>query len=314
MRHLFCFIIMLGVVFVSGGAACVPQRTQPLFPPPPVLSDLNTLESVLAAVNRTDSVRQLSTNSASIRDLNQKTPNLGATVHLQRDKNFRLRAKLPMIMGASLDVGSNDDVFWFDVPDGGMTRTMYFARHDRYVNNLENAVIPVNPAWLIEALGLVHLDESLVLQGPVTRNDGLLEIRSWMPDRIHQRVCYIDAEGGFVKQQLLTKPNLNGGETILAESRTSDHRYDSVAQCVLPHRIQIRLLPVAGPEMNLQIEVKQYSVNQLLSGESDLFVMPQTAGNIQDLTRLSAVPAPNQTPSAYIAGPSLQTQMRGQHY
>lgn len=313
MRHLFCLILMLGVVFVSGGATCVPQRAQPSFPPPPVLSDLNSLESVIAAVNRTDNVRQLSTNSASIRDLNQKTPKLGATVHLQRDKDFRLRAKLPIIMGASMDVGSNNEVFWFEVPEG-MTRTMYFARHDQYVNNLENAAIPVNPAWLIEALGLVHLDPSLVLQGPVSRNDGLLEIRSWMPDRVHQRVCYIDAQGGYVTQQLLTKPNINGGETILAESRTSDHRYDSAAQCVLPHLIQIRLLPIAGQEMNLQIEVNQYSVNQLLSGEADLFVMPQTAGNIQDLTRLSAAPSPSRMPTEYIAQPPLQSQLRGQTY
>ena len=228
MRHLFCLTMMLGVVFVSGGATCVSQRAQPSFPPPPVLSDLNSLDSIIAAVNRTDNVRQLSTNSASIRDLNQKTPKLGATVHLQRDKDFRLRAKLPIIMGASMDVGSNDEVFWFEFPEG-VTRTMYFARHDQYTSNLENAVIPVNPAWLIEALGLVHLDPALVLQGPVTRNDGLLEIRSWMPDRVHQRVCYIDAEGGFVKEQFLSKPNINGGETILAISRTSDHRYNSAA-------------------------------------------------------------------------------------
>jgi len=311
MRHLFLIATLLFVVFVSGGATCVQRGSQPVFPPPPtILSETPSLDAVIGAVNRTDTVRQLSTNSASIQDLNGKTPRLSATVHLQREKDFRLRASLPIILGSSLDIGSNQDVFWIEMPER-MRRTMYFARHDQYAQQLERAVVPVNPAWLIEAIGLVHLDRNLVLQGPVRRTDGLLEIRSRMPDGIHQRVCYIDPQGGYVTQQLITKPNFSGGETLIAESRTADHRYYEAAQCVIPHQVQIRLLPSAAPEMNLRIEVGQYTVNQLLSGEPDLFVMPQTAGNIQDLTRLSAAPTAAPPPSAYVAQPDLSTQIRG---
>jgi len=310
----FMIGVVLGTLFVSGGATCAPQRAASVFPPPPqVLGEVASLAEIAAAVNRNDAVTQLSTNSASIQDLKQKTPRLSASVHLQRDKDFRLRASLPIILGAGLDIGSNNDVFWFEVPEG-MTRTMYFARHEQYQNNLERAIIPVNPAWLIEAIGLVHIDPNLVVAGPVRRNDGLLEIRSRMTDGIHNRVCYIDPEGGFVTQQLLTKPLPGGGETLIAESRAGDHRFYENPQCVLPHRVLLRLLPTAAPEMNLQIEVGDYVVNQLLSSEPDLFVMPQTAGNIQDLTRISLAPPPMPTPSAYVAESPQKLNLRGVSY
>ncbi|QDV65301.1 hypothetical protein Pan14r_30030 [Crateriforma conspicua] len=303
--------LMLAVVFVCGGATCMPQRKVTDFPaPPPVLSDVPELNDVIAAVNRNDAVQQLSTNSASIQDIHQKTPRFTANVHLQREKDFRLRASLPIILGSGLDIGSNRDVFWFEVPDG-MSRTMYFARHDQYQNQLQHAAIPVNPAWLIEAIGLVHLDPALVIQGPVRRDDGLLEIRSRMPDGIHQRVCYIDADGGFVTQQLLTKPTIGGGEILIAESRTADHRFYENPACVLPHKILLRLLPTEAPEMNLMIEVGDYSVNQILSGDPNLFVMPQTAPNIRDLTKLSLATPPAPTETSYTQQATLIPEYRG---
>ncbi|MEM9644860.1 MAG: hypothetical protein AAF989_07690, partial [Planctomycetota bacterium] len=291
-RRALLVVSAVWILFVSGGATCVQQRNIPSFPPPPqVFSDLPSREELVRAINRTDAVTQLSTNSASIQDLAQNTPKLSANVHLRRDRDLRLRAKLPIVMGSSLDIGSNADVFWFEVPDG-MTRRMFFARHDQFQGNLDRAVIPVNPAWLIEAIGLVHIDPNLVIAGPVRRQDGLLEIRSHMPDGIHQRVCYVDQKGGFVTQQLLTKPLPAGGEVLVAESRLGGHRYDETAGCVLPHTIQIRLISAVAPEMHLRIEVGEYAVNQLLSSEPDLFVMPQTAGTIEDLNGLSLRPTP----------------------
>lgn len=310
MRSIHCLALLV-IVFVSGGATCVPQRGTLNFPPPPnVLAETPSLSQVVSAVNRTDAIRQLSTNSATIKDLVGRAPRLEATVNLERERRFRLRANLSIMLGAALDIGSNDQVFWFEFPDGGITRTMFFARHDAYRRQQHRAIIPIDPAWLIEAIGLVHLDPVRVIAGPVRRSDGLLEVRSRMPDGTHQQVCYIDPVGGYVTQQLVTRPLAGGGETLVAESRTGDHRYYEGVECVLPHTIQVRLLPTGGPEMHLRIEVGDYAVNQLLSGDPNLFVMPQTASEIRDLTRLSFRP-PVPSSGTYVADRSLAAPLRG---
>ena len=111
------------------------------FPPPPtVLNETPSLEQIASVVNRSQSIRQLSTNSATVKMLSVPSlPRLNATMHVERDKNFRLRASLPIVMGAGMDMGSNDEVFWFEVPEG-MSKTLYYARHDQYRQTLPQSV------------------------------------------------------------------------------------------------------------------------------------------------------------------------------
>ena len=112
-------------------------------------------------------------------------PRLSATLNLERERRFRLRASLPIVLGAGIDLGSNDELFWFEVPEG-ISKTLYYARHDQYRQQLHRAVLPVDPTWVMDALGLVQIDPNAVVAGPVKREDGKLEIRSSlnMPDGI----------------------------------------------------------------------------------------------------------------------------------
>ena len=54
----FAWILTLGICFVSGGATCARREVAlTLPPPPPVLATAPDLNSVVAAVNRTASIR-----------------------------------------------------------------------------------------------------------------------------------------------------------------------------------------------------------------------------------------------------------------
>lgn len=284
--------IWIGIVwvgFVSGGATCARRDPGPQFPPPPpVLKETPTVERLTAVVNRTDSIRQLSTNSATVDVLSMTMPELSATINLRRDRNFRLRARLPLVMGSGLDLGSNDEVFWFEVPEA-VSRTLYYARHDEYRQQLDRAILPVDPTWLIEALGLVHIDPERVVQGPVRRPDGKLELRSTIatPAGVYQRVCYIQHPGGYVTHQILYGPD---GRPV-ATAEASNHRYYEAERCVLPHRVKVELAPAGGPPLTMQIDVGGYAVNQLLSDDPTLFDMPQTAAQSVDLTRIGGLAA-----------------------
>ena len=291
------WIMTIGVCFVSGGATCARREVAvALPPPPPALAETPGLSEVAAAVNRTSAIRELSTNTATVDVLSMPAlPKLSATIAMKKERDFRLQAKLPIVMGSGLDMGSNDTLFWFEVPDGvGMSRTLYYARHDQYRQQLERAVLPVDPTWVTDALGLVQIDPAQVVAGPVLRPDGKLEIRSTLqlPAGIFQRVCYVDAEFGHVTDQFMFSPS----GVRIAESHASNLKFYVDQQCSLPHTVQFSLTPSSGEPLSMEIEIGNYAVNQILSGDPNLFLVPQGATNAVDLTTVAplATVAPTQ--------------------
>jgi hypothetical protein len=292
------WLYMIWVVFVSGGATCMHREIATPYPSPPIVfQDVPSVSRLVEVVNRTDSIRELASNSASVEVLSMPSlPKLSATIALQRDRNFRLRANLPIVLGSGLDIGSNQDVFWFEVPEG-MSKTLYYAQHERYRQQLNRAILPVDPTWLIDALGLVRLDASQIVAGPVKRDDGLLEVRSLipMPDGAYQRVCFIEPTAGYVTHQFLYAPD--GRE--IAKSVASNHRYYSEQSSALPHRVEFQLMPSGGPPLAMRVDIGTLAINQLLSSDPQQFVIPQNASEAYDLTNLAGAPPPQPT-SAYV--------------
>ena len=272
------------------------RREAPLpYPPAPqVLTETPSAQDVIGAVNRTSAIQKLSTNSSSVEVLSWPSlpPLTSSTINLQREKNFRLKAKIPLLLGSGLDMGSNDQQFWFEVPEG-VSRTLYHANHDAYRTQMDRAILPVDPSWLMDALGLVQIDPNTIVAGPVSRPDGKLEVRNTIntPTGTYQRVCFIDAAGGFVTDQFLYSPT----GALIANSAATDHRFYEDAGCVLPHSVTLRLQPNVGPALALKIEVGSYAINQFLSGDPNLFVMPKSASKAIDLTQLQAVAPGNGT-------------------
>jgi hypothetical protein len=279
------WLAALLTIWVAGGATCYRQTVKMnKLPPPQVFTGLPTLDELAQVLNRTDSITQLSSNSVSVEVPSMSNvPRLSATLAMTRPREFRMRASVPLLLGSGIDMGSNDELFWFEVPES-MTQTLYFARHDQFQRQGVRSVLPVDPSWFVDALGLVHLDTSQVVEGPIMRSDGRLEVRSMMPypDGLYSRVCVIEPSAGYVTDQILYGPN---GKLIAGASATN-HRYYPDQECSLPHRVQVRMLPDGGPPLELKIEIGSYAVNQLLSGDPLLFTMPQNASKQVDLASL----------------------------
>ena len=309
-------VFVLGVGFVSGGATCARRDvTLSLPPPPPLLNDQSGLAEVIAAVNRTSSIGELSTNTATVDVISMPAlPKLSATLALRKQRDFRLRASLPVVMGTGLDMGSNDDVFWFEVPEN-FGRVLYFARHDQYQRMLDRSILPVDPTWLADALGLVQIDPATVTKPMIRLPNGRLELTSSLPlpAGVFHRVCHIDPVAGHVTDQFLYSPN----GIRIAESHASNHQFYVAQNCSLPHSVQVQLLPNAGPPLEMKIDIGSYAIGQMLSGDPNLFAMPTGAGSVVDLTQIpaasmgSVAPAAFQIPVQYQPSDSGQIQYRG---
>jgi hypothetical protein len=180
----------------------------------------------------------------------------------------------------------------------------------------------------MDSLGLILVDPKQVVAGPVLRRDGKLELRTTQmtPSGLYQRVLYVEPQAGYVTDQLLYDPS----GMLVAQSAATNHVYYDQAGIALPHQVRLNLKPVGEQELSMQIDVSSYTLNQLLTDDPQLFVIPTGSSKAVDLTQLGAAgpsvslsnsPVPNSPvpgtaiptgPTAYAADASLAYPVRGQ--
>jgi len=304
-RQAAAYLVLMTVLLCASGASC-PTLRQPLAPPAPTLfAGPPTLAEVIAAVNATSGqIRQLQTDSATLSV--QGMPSLRANLAAGPPRNFRLRASF-IGVGEVLDLGSNDQVFWamIDVPQlmSDVPRAVYYARHDQYLNSAARQALPIQPQWLVEALGLVQLDPAGRHEGPYQHGPGELEIRTRTasPEGDLTRILVLHDRYGWILQQHW----YDARGALLASVFASQHQYESVLGISLPHTIEVRLPP---PAQALQIHVESYVVNQLYSDPAQLWAMPAFQGYpLIDLAAASTPAAPPAGPPYPSPAPSAYT-------
>jgi hypothetical protein len=262
-----------------GGCAFLNFSTQPTGPLAPIaFVGTPTLPQVIQTINgNTQRVQQLHTETASVSTPGY--PTLRATLSVDRPHRFRLQGKL---FGPELDLGSNEEVFWFWVKR--MQPSVLFARHDQFAQSPARQMLPIEPTWIVDALGLVTLDPGTPHDGPFIRGNGQLEVRSQIRG-IHgdvTRTLVIDPSYGWIVEQNITDAN----NRLLASAIASNHRYYPEFGVSLPHRVEV-LAPAAN--LRFQIEVGQYFINRPFEDPYERWSLPQIAG--QTPINLAGVPS-----------------------
>ena len=239
------------LLFTAGGASCPNVLHQYVEPIPPVLSQRATLEEVIRVVNDNSAkIRSFETRSGTISIKN--FPDLKANVVYEQPRRFRLLAK--SLLGEEVDLGSNDELFWLWV-GRNKPKELYYCRHDRFDTSPARRVIPVEPNWLVAALGLVTFDPRDEQQGPFPAAGGLLEIRTRhrTPAGDLLKVTLVDDRRGWVMEQRL----YDAGGRMLASAKTARHHSVSVDgnpdhRAAMPREVRIEW-PPAGLTMTIDL-------------------------------------------------------------
>lgn len=285
---------MILILACCSGASCrqLARNTDPLAPV--AFAGPPTVDDVIYAVNTNSArINQLATQSAALSTAG--VPTLRASLAMERPLRLRLRGKL--LISDEIDLGSNDELLWFWAKSDPQ-RALYYSYHEQFAQSVNNAILPIGPDWLIEALGLVTLDPAAQHEGPTLRPDNGIEIRSRIDRRgaVLTRVLVIDGKYGWIKEQQIL--DLSG--RTLAIARASNHRFYPEAGVSLPHRIQIEL---PSTQLAFQLDVDSYAINQLLGNPDELFKPPQYEGyrvvNLADLPNPAM--QPNQSRSSIYA-------------
>ncbi len=224
------------------------------------------MEQVIEVVNRNNSqIQSFSTNRATLSG--PGFPTLRASVAFQRPGRFRLRAETGLT-GAELDLGSNDELFWFWMRRN-QPPAVYYCRHDQFAVSQARQMVPFEPAWLIEALGVAELDPGLPHQGPMFLPNNRLRIDTILntPGGPLTKVTIIDGSQGWILEQHL----YDARRRLLAKSVATGHRRDPLTTLVMPTVVEINCPPA---QLAMRIDLGNVEINRLSGDAAALWSMP----------------------------------------
>lgn len=254
---------------LSSNMGCHLFRRRPTLEPTPIVFQQppQALEQICAAVNaNTTQVMSLQSRDArlSLRGL----PGISVDIAFEQPRRFRFRAGTSLT-GQELDLGSNDELFWFWTKQNPQSAIL-FARHAEFARSPTRTLIPVEPMWLVDALGLPQFESQHRHEGPFPKGNGIVEIRSRIPSpdgeitkltEVHDRFAWV------MKQQVF---DVRG--RLLASAEASEHEYYPHAQAALPRKVSIDFPPA---QLSFQVQTQGYLLNQAMGDSGVLFNLPQ---------------------------------------
>jgi hypothetical protein len=276
------------LLFSASGASCPWMLRQPGAPIPQVLPTAATLDQVIMAVN--DNTARARSGVATQAYLSVPgAPRLSAALAFETPRRFRLKGRTT-ISGDELDVGMNDELFWLWVKRG-IPPALYFCRHDQFAGSSARRIMPVEPEWLVEALGLPTFQPFEEHQGPVPVGAGRLEIRSRRRTATGEmtKITVVDAHRALVLAQHL----YDAQNRLIATAVTSNHIRDGLSGVNLPRQIDLQL---PTTQLQMRIDVVDWQINALGPEKAELWTRP----------------APPGAQHVDLADPSLQFMMPGQ--
>lgn len=275
-------------LFALSGASC-PNMLRPQSPPlPRALPPSPTLDQLIQVVNGNSSrIQSFYTAHATLSG--PGIPALSTRIAFGRPRFFRLYAT--DLTGPEVDLGSNPEWFWYWVRRA-QPPAIYFCRHDQFANSPARHTIPVQPDWLIEALGVSEIDPSLPQQGPFPLQGDRLELRTIRetPDGPVTKVTIFDGAQGWILEQHI----LNAQGLTLASAVASGHRRDPLSGLVMPGVVVVNC---PSAQFSIRIDLGPVEINRLSGNTAELWKMPQIPGTpAVDLANPNIQPIASQSP------------------
>lgn len=255
-------------LLAASGASC-PRRFQTTGPQAPVaFREPPAIQQIIATVNaNTQRVQRMTAEGATISA--PGIPTLKTQLALERPSRLRMISSLGF--GEEVDLGSNDELFWFWAKRGDPA--VFYARHADVANGATRRILPMPPSWLIEAIGLVQLDPNGQWDGPHPHGQGRLKISTRVNTSSGPltKLYVIDDQRGLILEQHVYDPT---GQ-LLATAMASAHAYNATNQVTLPRRVNIQLPAAESGFREFTLEVDGYTINALEADPGQLWTMPQ---------------------------------------
>jgi hypothetical protein len=211
-------------------------------------------------------------------------PGLSGIMSCQKPQNLRLQAR---VMGTpAVDMGSNNDEFWFWVSQNDPPALMHCSYQDLARGNV-NLPFPFSPDWILEALGMKEYNPNGNYQVRVTEKTvELSEQTTSLQGQPVTKVTVFDrASVSTSRPQVRAHRLLDTKGTVIYSADILKTQSDTVTGVVVPYQVSL-----AWPVQKLQMSMKldEVRVNSIDASRAQvLFSRPQMP-HVQsiDLARL----------------------------
>lgn len=194
-------------------------------------------------------------------------PALTTTIAVQKDRNFRMMADLPSGRNV-VDLGSNDQEFWWLIDDPtnksrgqpGIGEQLYCSYDDLEKGLARQWKIPLEPAWVIEVLGMGHYPAEKYKVETQKETAELVE-KTVMNGRPVRKVIVFQRRPRQVPYPTVTDFKLIDDNTgkLICNAHIAEIQLDTKnTNAILPKKIEIQC-----PEMDaeLWLTMKYFEVN-----------------------------------------------------
>jgi hypothetical protein len=257
--HILYLMVTLLSVFLSG---CVWNTSWLRREPVSRLPNDLTKTELVAYLN--DNIERVgSWRSTNVR-ISAKGPGvlsipLSGTIAVKNPRNFRLTVD-SSIFGREADFGSNSEKLWIWMRRGDV-KEIVTCRHDQ-IEHLQNRLpIPFQPDWMMEALGVIPIDEAEMTMLPPDSQTSLIRLISMQSvprRRPVQRIIFVDP----VKGQIVAHSLQDERGKMIALAELDDYRYDTKNGASLAHRVKLDW-PERGVKMTLRFDEIEVNPSRL---------------------------------------------------
>ncbi|RLS52130.1 MAG: hypothetical protein DWH91_17445 [Planctomycetota bacterium] len=258
------------LMLLTGMTGCVsigiwPNRPGIVQTEPP-LSPTATAEEVLARVNKNcysefspEGLRRYRCDDMRVTMKGVPVP-LKASMIIEAPRNLRIRVSAPLTGGEGLDVGSNDEQFWY-WSNHSQPENVLLCNHDHvsYATQVMSLPLPFRPDWLMEVLGVMPISgKDFQVQRANARSSiaELVSIERLPNQQAVRRIAKIDTRLGIILEHRVE--SLEG--QMIAKATLTRHLRDPQSRLVLPREFRIEW-PAAGQNLSLTMELNTIEFN-----------------------------------------------------
>jgi outer membrane lipoprotein-sorting protein len=268
-----------------------------LTPRPDIVSRRGTTPHATASPKVSELAAQMNRNAQLVNALTASTTvsasgsrfgtGVSGQMALERPRNFKMELEKGLSGSTVVDVGSNDDEFWFWMKDSEK-KAIYVGQYDAQGDATGEFLF--HPDWIIEALGLRNMPAAEIEQAKLQpgRDPNTLVLTQRRGDgkggtRVKQTV--LDARTLAVKEHIFYGPD---NKSKVAEVFPSSYRRYTIDQAgtstvELPQRIQLRLTPpdrTAEDAVTMDIALRDIKINPQFTdvNRQALFSIPTYPG------------------------------------
>ncbi|MGN0931061.1 MAG: hypothetical protein ACI4NP_05075 [Thermoguttaceae bacterium] len=278
---------------------------------PKVVGENPTTSELLEAINDNSAkIKSIYATNASIGVQNQ--PGWANCRFLyERPSKFRL-VGTSGLLGRVVDCGCDGEKFWYwnSIQDSD---NLYSCKIEEYSQTPLAEVIPVDPTWFPEALGIMEIKEEDLADEPKKQSDGsiLLTVNCKRAEGVYKKRVYVESGTAAITRQDVQNPQ---GETFISILVTEPQLIES-AGVVMPKKASIRCLrtgdvllidlgtPVLNDSSKIEATVFQLPTD-INAKQVDLGEKKQNAAQAKEET------APSQTEADANASASNYTPVR----